>query len=201
MEQNNQHQNNIKTDTINLVELLNILISRKMLIIIITTVITIFSFIYVNYVVAPVYKGNTIVEVGKVINKNDKGEVHILSLENFQELKGLISAKYSVSVSSLGGNGVIDLSYTSTDKKQIKKTLEESLNFILQRDKKIAKLYSGNNAEVIMTQVVSPVKVSSAPIKPKKKLVVVVSFITGFIFSIFLVFFLEFLAEAKRKRA
>ena len=41
--------------------------------------------------------------------------------------------------------------------------------------------------------------VQDYPIKPKKKLIVVVAFITGLILSIFLVFFLEFIQGAKRK--
>jgi len=38
-----------------------------------------------------------------------------------------------------------------------------------------------------------------APIKPKKKLIVVVAFVTGFILSIFLVFFLEFIKGIKKQ--
>ena len=50
---------------------------------------------------------------------------------------------------------------------------------------------SSNNIK--QTQIVGQIIKNDYPIKPKKKLIVVVAFITGFILSIFLVFFLEFI--------
>lgn len=46
-----------------------------------------------------------------------------------------------------------------------------------------------------MTEIIDKINVSNAPIQPKKSLIVAVSFVTGLIFSIFLVFFLEFIGK------
>ena len=46
-------------------------------------------------------------------------------------------------------------------------------------------------------QVVGKYIVYDYPVKPKKKLIVIVAFITGLILSIFLVFFLEFISKSK----
>ena len=45
------------------------------------------------------------------------------------------------------------------------------------------------------SEVVGDYVVKESPIKPKKKLIVVVAFVTGFILSIFIVFFLNFIAK------
>ena len=46
-------------------------------------------------------------------------------------------------------------------------------------------------------KLIGEVKTEDTPIKPKKKLIVIVSFITGLILAIFLVFFREFLKDLK----
>ncbi|MEE8588094.1 MAG: GNVR domain-containing protein, partial [Sulfurimonadaceae bacterium] len=43
------------------------------------------------------------------------------------------------------------------------------------------------------TELVGEVELLDRPIKPKKKLIVVVAFITGLMLSVFLAFFLEFI--------
>ena len=50
-----------------------------------------------------------------------------------------------------------------------------------------------------MTHVIGSISISEDPIKPKKKLIVVVAFITGLMLSIFLAFFLEFIQGVKRE--
>lgn len=49
------------------------------------------------------------------------------------------------------------------------------------------------------TYIEGKVLTNSNPIKPKKKLIVVVSFVTGFILSIFLVFFMQFIRSFKEE--
>lgn len=46
-----------------------------------------------------------------------------------------------------------------------------------------------------MTEIIDKINVSNTPIQPKKALIVAVSFVTGLILSIFLVFFLEFIGK------
>ena len=50
------------------------------------------------------------------------------------------------------------------------------------------------------TQIVGEIMTNDFPVKPKKKLMVVVSFVTAFILSIFIVFFLNFIRDEKQKR-
>jgi len=50
------------------------------------------------------------------------------------------------------------------------------------------------------THIVGKVEVLDKPIKPKKALIVIVAFITALMFSIFLVFFLEFIRKIKEEK-
>jgi uncharacterized protein involved in exopolysaccharide biosynthesis len=49
------------------------------------------------------------------------------------------------------------------------------------------------------TEIVGEILTNDYPAKPKKKLIVIVAFITGLILSIFLVFFLEFIKGFKEE--
>ena len=202
MEENCNMQNNTNVDTVNLIDLFDILAKRKKLIISITVIVTIFSYIYVNFIAKPVYSGSATVELGQVINKDvEKGTVQVINLESIPVLQGLVQTKFGVYVTAINGSTLLKYSLTSADKNYIKKSLNEAIKYTLDRDKERVKLYAGSNASIINSSVVAPISISAEPIKPKKKLIVIVSFITGLLFSIFLAFFIEFLTEAKRKRA
>lgn len=49
------------------------------------------------------------------------------------------------------------------------------------------------------TKLIGDIITNEYPVKPKKKLIIAVSFVTGFILSIFLVFFMEFIRSFKDK--
>ncbi len=49
------------------------------------------------------------------------------------------------------------------------------------------------------THIIGKIKEQNHPIKPKKKLIIIIAFITGLILSIFLVFFLEFVKSFKKE--
>lgn len=201
MEENCNKQNYTRVDTVNLIDLFDILVKRKKLIISITLLMTIFSYLYVSFIVKPTYSGSATIELGQVINKDiKKGTIQIINLDSIPVLQGLIQTKFGVSVSAINGSTLLKYNLISTDKNYIKKSLNEAVKYTLDRDKKRVKLYAGGNANIINSSVVTPASVSNEPIKPKKRLVVIVSFITGLLFSIFLAFFLDFLSEAKRKR-
>ena len=57
---------------------------------------------------------------------------------------------------------------------------------------------SSNNIK--QTQIVGNIITNDYPTKPKKKLIVTVAFVTGFILSIFLVFLLEFIGNIKKDK-
>jgi len=52
-------------------------------------------------------------------------------------------------------------------------------------------------SNITHTHIIGTIKKSPNPVKPKKKLIIIVAFITGFILSIFLVFLLEFIKSLK----
>jgi len=52
---------------------------------------------------------------------------------------------------------------------------------------------------IVQTQIIGKVEKSNKPIEPKKALITIVAFITGFILSIFLVFFIEFIKSLKEE--
>jgi uncharacterized protein involved in exopolysaccharide biosynthesis len=56
---------------------------------------------------------------------------------------------------------------------------------------------SGNSIK--KTEVIGDVMVSSYPVKPKKRLIVMVAFVTGLILSIFSVFFYNFVRQEEGK--
>jgi len=49
------------------------------------------------------------------------------------------------------------------------------------------------------SNVVGDILLNDYPVKPKKKLIVIVAFVTGLILSIFIVFFLEFIESEKKE--
>ncbi len=54
-------------------------------------------------------------------------------------------------------------------------------------------------ANITLTHIIGNIKKSPYPVKPKKKLIITVAFITGFILSIFLVFLIEFIRSLKEQ--
>ncbi|WP_323658099.1 Wzz/FepE/Etk N-terminal domain-containing protein [Aliarcobacter butzleri] len=71
------------------------------------------------------------------------------------------------------------------------------INKLLDRKKILETLSLPHNLK--NSEVVGSILVNEYPIKPKKSLIVVVSFVTGFILSIFLVFFIEFIRALKKE--
>jgi len=51
------------------------------------------------------------------------------------------------------------------------------------------------------TEVVGEILTNNHPVKPKKKLIVIIAFITGVMLSIFLTFFLEFISSTKKEES
>ena len=64
------------------------------------------------------------------------------------------------------------------------------------RHKKLSNFYD----IAVQTEQIGDIKISEESInKPKKALIVTVAFITGFIFSIFLVFFTQFIQSIRKE--
>ena len=73
-------------------------------------------------------------------------------------------------------------------------------NQLLTINEKIVNLKAKvSSVNIKNTQIIGKIKKKDSPIKPKKKLIVIVAFITSFILSIFLVFFIEFIKSFKEE--
>jgi len=59
--------------------------------------------------------------------------------------------------------------------------------------------YNKSENNVQNSKLIGEFVIEDSPAKPKKKLIVLVAFITGLIFSVFLVFFLEFMAGLRKE--
>ena len=93
---------------------------------------------------------------------------------------------------------VIKLNTLIVDMRDKKDTLATTTVNNLKEDKLLVKsLMLPHNYK--NTEIIGKIMISDNPIKPKKKLIVIVSFITGLILSIFLVFFLEFIRGFKEE--
>jgi capsular polysaccharide biosynthesis protein len=80
---------------------------------------------------------------------------------------------------------------------KLKVELPNKKEILKQKIKDLKYILSGINVK--NSYKVGELIVNDYPIKPKKKLIVVVAFVTGFILSIFLVFFLEFIQGIKEE--
>lgn len=76
------------------------------------------------------------------------------------------------------------------------KLLTTGINDLIEEKSRLESMLFPYN--YMNSEIVGKIITNDYPIKPKKKLIVVVAFVTGFILSIFLVFFIEFIQNIKR---
>ena len=200
MKQNTQY---IQTNTIDSRELYSLLKKRKKLIWSITLLFTLLALIYVS-VAKPVYRGSVTIEVGQVADeefiKEDKySSSGIRDLDSVENLKNIIHKKFTIDVMIPTKTTLLTYSVEGSKKNIIKNKLEKAIGYTLNRHKEKAKLYSNSHSKVSMTHLISKITVEDTPVRPKKKLIIILAFITGLILSIFLALFLEFITEIKKE--
>ena len=71
-------------------------------------------------------------------------------------------------------------------------------NKLLERKKLLESLSLAHNFK--NTEIVGNILMDDNPIKPKKALIVVVAFVTGFILAIFMVFIMQFINSMKKEK-
>lgn len=188
-------ENYIQEDEIDLKELFKTFWDKKIFILIFTGVVTICAGVYV-YFKNPisVYKGNVLVEIGEIQSENYEPT----SFDNPINLSEILRVNYGVeSIVPRGATKLIEISLVNSNKELIKQKLQTSVEFIINRHLDKAKFYK----QFIMTQQVSSVIVHEEPInKPKKLLIIIISLISGFIISIFLVFFIQFIQSFRGEK-
>lgn len=189
-----QNQKYLQEDEIDLKELFKTLWKYKMFILIFTSMITFIALIYVllkNPI--PIYQGKMYLEIGQIQNKNFAP----ISIEKVSDLAYILNLEFKVN-SNIPKNtfSLMEITFDNVDKNIINETLTRVKGFILEKHKEQTSFYES----VIMTKQIGDIIISNEPInKPKKTLIVIVSFVTAFILSIFLVFFIEFIKSLKKE--
>ncbi|MFW2353860.1 Wzz/FepE/Etk N-terminal domain-containing protein [Aliarcobacter butzleri] len=119
------------------------------------------------------------------------------TLKNINKLDPSISALKLMEKRDISNDIILNKSnlYDLTEKKENLINIE--INKLLDRKKVLETLSLPHNLK--NSEVVGSILVNEHPIKPKKSLIVVVSFVTGFILSIFLVFFIQFVNNIKKE--
>ena len=184
----------IQEDEIDLRELFKTIWDKKVFIAVFTTLITLVSIVFVFFKnPTPIYKGSLLVEIGYIQSENFGEQL----IENPNNLSKIISTNFNVQSSSpKKTNSLIEISSQSTNKEKIKDNINKAYAYVLEKHLDKSKFYSNT----IMTKKIGDVKISNNPInQPKKKLIVIVSFVTAFILSIFLVFFMQFVKSIKNQ--
>ena len=194
----------MEENTIDLKELWMVLVKRKVMIVVATVLITLIAVVYIvlSKPAKTVYTGTAMVEIGKIVNEqfNDGkySSLSILSIDNVNNLRTIVSTTMGIETFTPTGTALLGLRYTDYDENLIKNKLQETVLYVQNRHKKMAKLYSSKSAKIKETQLVGDIVIVDTTKKMKKKLIVVVGFITGLMLSVFLAFFLEFIQSAKK---
>lgn len=151
------------------------------------------------------------IENEKIVNLNKKIKLHeenIINLEEqmtfvIQTLKNLNTLDSSIAALKLMekrdiSNEIIINKSTLYDLLENKETLINiDINKLKERQNLLETLSSEHNIK--NTEIVGKILVDEEPVKPKKALIVVVAFVTGFILSIFLVFFMSFIGSLRKE--
>ena len=137
-----------------------------------------------------------------------KGETYGSKLiENTNDLASLINITFNENLSfskeenpnallKKGTTKILEITYFGENKDNIKNKLEKIKEFIMVRHQKLSNFYD----IAVQTEQIGDIKISEEAInKPKTALIVTVAFITGFILSIFLVFFIQFIQSIKKE--
>jgi len=179
---------------IDLRELFKIIWNKRWFILIFTFMVTFFSIVYVYFKnPIPIYQGSILVEIGEIQSETFGSSL----FDNPQNLSTILNRKFDVQSSVPSGtNNLINISSKSINKDEIKNKIVEAVTFVKKRHKEKSNFYKNS----IMTKKIGDIIIGSEAInKPKKKLIVVVSFVTAFILSIFLVFFKEFISSLRKE--
>jgi uncharacterized protein involved in exopolysaccharide biosynthesis len=204
-----QDKEYITEDEIDLREVFKTIWESRKFIFIFTVVVTLLSVIYVffkNPVL--IYQGKIYVEIGQIQSQNF-GQIPLDSISDLSQILKLefnldanvvaanvVAANVVAANVVAGTTRILEISNKNEDKNIIKQTLEKILETIINRHKEKAKIYEN----VIMTKQIGDIKIDEQAInKPKKTLIVVVSFVTGFILSIFLLFFIQFINSMRKE--
>lgn len=184
----------IQEDEIDLKELFITIWKRKLFIILLTSFVTLIAIIYVlikNPI--PIYQGKAFLEIGKIQSQTFGQAL----FDSPADLAQILNIEYKVEASILkSSTSLLEIISKNENKEEIQNNIKDAVAFLINKHSEKAKFYEN----VIMSKQIGNIVIDDNPInKPKKTLIVVVSFVSGFILSIFLVFFIEFVRNLNRK--
>ena len=184
----------LNEDEIDLRELFKTIWEKRFFIIIFTFTITLISFIYVLLKnPMPIYQGSLNIQIGEIQSETFGNKI----IESPQNLSYILGIEFPVnSVIVKGTTSILEIKYSNVDKLKIKTILEDVKNFVVTKHENETSFYKNK----IMTKQIGDIKISDEAIyKPKKAQIVTVTFVTGFILSIFLVFFIQFIQSMRKE--
>ena len=192
MKQNNQ---SYKEEEIDLRELFKRIWDSRKFVLVFTLVVTVISVIYVFFKnPTPIYQGQALIEIGEIQSESFGSSL----FDNPNNLSIILNSKFDIKSNiPKRTNNLIEISANSTDKDEINNKIKEVITYVIKRHKIKSKFYKNS----IMTKEIGNININPKPInKLKKKLIVVVTFVTGFILSIFIVFFMQFISNMKEEK-
>lgn len=132
-----------------------------------------------------------------IINLEEQMTFVMQTLKNLNNLDSSIAALKLMEKRDISNEMIINKSslYDLLEAKE--SIINIDLNKLIERKKVIETLLLPHNIK--NTQIVEKILVNDNPAKPKKPLIIVVAFVTGFILSIFLVFFMSFISNLKKE--
>ena len=184
----------IQEDEIDLKELFITIWKRKLFVISFTFVVTFLAIIYVlikNPI--PIYQGKVFLEIGKIQSQTFGQDL----FDNPTDLAQILNIEYKVEASIPKATiSLLEITSKDENKEEIQNNIKDAVAFIINKHTEKAKFYEN----VIMSKQIGNIIIDDNPInKPKKTLIVVVSFITGFMLSIFLIFFMQFVNSIRKE--
>jgi len=198
MQKNTPEQNYYQEDEIDLKELFKILWLKKNFILGITTTITILAGIYAFNKV-PTYGATALIEIGSYkfhntvfINNNNNKKINIDNPADLTKKLNLLFPKATTSKPKKL-NSFIEIRANSTSVDLAKKEIQKITDYLIDSHFEYLKktknelesikgnlVYNYRNSKIIGN-------IAGEVVQPKKKLIIAVAFIAGFILSIFLV--------------
>lgn len=132
-----------------------------------------------------------------IINLEEQMTFVMQTLKNLNNLDSSIAALKLMEKRDISNEMIINKS-SLYDLLEAKESIVNiDLNKLIERKKVIETLLLPHNIK--NTQIVEKILTNDEPSKPKKSLIIVVAFVTGFILSIFLVFFMSFISNLKKE--
>ena len=189
-----QENKQLAEDEIDLRELFKSIWAKRVFVAIFTLIITLISFIYIllkNPI--PIYQGSLNIQIGEIQSETFGNKI----IESPQSLSYILGIEFPVnSIIVKGTTSILEIKHSNVDKLKIKTILGDVKNFVITKHENDTSFYKNK----IMTKQIGDIKILDEAInKPKKALIVTVAFVTGFILSIFFVFFMQFIQGLRKE--